>query len=286
MNLLSVLLNAMLTDNALAALSKRTGLSVRQLRVLIPIAVPLLLRFLTKNASSQSGANSLLGALKQHTSTKTLDQQFDQADVEDGSKIVRHILGDDTDRAIESLALETNLSTQQVEKALDGLAPALLSVLSAVVSQQLAQPAQQGAAVNLSDGLDLSEMLTLFAGAAASQQQQQQSQPGGGLLNLLLGGTAQPVQPVQQPTQPQGGSLLQALLGLGGGLQPAQPAQPVQPVQPVQQSGGSLMGSLLGTLLGAPGAQPAQQTVQPIQQQNVNSLNGNTLVNLLLSALR
>ena len=272
MNLLSVLLNAMLTDNALAALSKRTGLSVRQLRVLIPIAVPLLLRFLTNNASSQSGASSLLGALTQHTSTKTLDQQFDQVDVEDGAKIIRHILGDDTDRAIETLAAETQLSEQQVERGLDGLAPVLLSVLSAAVSQQQAQTVQQPA-VNLNDGLDLSEMLTLFAGAAA--QPQQQTQSSGGLLDLLLGGTAQPAQPVQQS----GGGLLEALLGMNSAPQQA---------QPVQQSGGSMMGSLLGALLGAPTAQPAQQVqqVQPIQQQSVNNVNGNTLVNLLLSALR
>jgi len=42
---------------------------------ILSYALPLIIRFLTKNASSQTGAQSLLGALTQHTSTETVSQQ-------------------------------------------------------------------------------------------------------------------------------------------------------------------------------------------------------------------
>ena len=67
MNLLSILCKSLLSDGALSALAKKTGLSVSKLAKLIPLALPLLLKALTSNASSESGALSLLDALTQHT---------------------------------------------------------------------------------------------------------------------------------------------------------------------------------------------------------------------------
>lgn len=179
MNLLNLLLKTMLTDASLSALAKKTGLSSKQLKKLIPLAIPLLLKFLTNNASSQSGAQSLLGALMQHTSTKAMDQQFDEADMEDGGKIVAHILGSKTDKAVQSLALESGMSTDDVSRALGGLAPALLSGLSAATGS--------AAKVDLSDGLDLSDLMAMFGGAQAQAQPQPQNN-GLGLLGSLLGG--------------------------------------------------------------------------------------------------
>ena len=83
MNLLSLLLSSLLTDSSVSALAKKTGLSATALKKLIPLAVPLLLKFLTSNASSESGALSLLGALSQHTNQKALSDQIDEADTED-----------------------------------------------------------------------------------------------------------------------------------------------------------------------------------------------------------
>ncbi len=66
MNLLNVLLKALLTDSAVTALAKKTGIGSAALKKLLPLAIPLLLKALTNNASSQSGVQSLLGALTQH----------------------------------------------------------------------------------------------------------------------------------------------------------------------------------------------------------------------------
>ena len=326
MNLLNVLLKVLLADAAIKALSGKTGLSSSSLKKLLPLAIPLLLRYMTNNASSQSGALSLLGALTQHSNFRSAEEMLAEADEEDGGKIVQHILGDDTSRAVEMLAEETNLSSGEVNRGLNGLAPVLLTVLASAMlsANNQSNSAQQGGA------LDLSNLLNVFGGSSVQQPVQQSS---GGLLGSLLGGNSAPAQngsllsallggsQLQQPVQQTSatGSLLNALLG--GGTTVAQ--------QPAQQAsvGGSLLNALLGggtTVAQQPvqqaskpkkPAKPAQQTVQPLQQtaqvssgsglldallgvssaaaptqqavqQSANNINGNNLLSLLLGAMQ
>lgn len=161
MNLLNVLLKALLSESALKALMKKTGLSPAKLKKLIPLALPLLLKYLTGNASNQAGALSLLGALGQHSSSKSLPAQIAEADETDGGKILGHILGSDSDAAIRDLSRKSGMSGSDVSKALSSLAPALLSSLSA------AKDSAQGK-VDLSDGLDLSDLAALLGGGKAA----------------------------------------------------------------------------------------------------------------------
>ncbi len=182
MNLLSLLLKSLLTDASVSALAKKTGLNAGSLKKLIPLAVPLLLKFLTSNASSESGALSLLGALSQHTNKETLSDQIDEADTEDGGKIIGHILGSQSEAVTGQLARQAGMSERDVSSALAGLAPALMSGLSAATNSISSAPK-----VDLSDGFDLSDLMGMFAGA--QQAQQVQAQPSGGLLSGLLGGS-------------------------------------------------------------------------------------------------
>ena len=84
MNLLSILLKTLLGKNTLSALAKKCGLTPAKLNKLIPLALPLLIKYLTSNASNQTGALSLLGALGQHNTAKALPEQIAEADPEDG----------------------------------------------------------------------------------------------------------------------------------------------------------------------------------------------------------
>ena len=185
MNLLSLLLSSLLTDSSVSALAKKTGLSAAALKKLIPLAVPLLLKFLTSNASSESGALSLLGALSQHTNQKTLSDQIDEADTEDGGKIIGHIFGNQSDVVTNRLAQQSGMSERDVNSALAGIAPVLMSGLSAANHTVSAAPK-----VDLSDGIDLSDLLGMFAGAQSVQQVPQSQSYGGGLLSGLLGGSS------------------------------------------------------------------------------------------------
>lgn len=206
MNLLSVLLKTLLADSAISALARKTGIGKRALKKLLPLAIPLLLKALTNNASSQSGVQSLLGALTQHTNRKTMAEQITEADQADGKKILGHIFGSGASSEISALASQTGLSAGAVSSALSGIAPALLSGLSAATAS-----AGHGK-VDLSDGLDLGDVMAMFGGA---------SQGGSGLLGGLLGGKPQAPSLGSllggQSSGPAAGGLLGSLLG--GGIQ-------------------------------------------------------------------
>ena len=197
MNLLSILLKSLLSKDTLSALAKKTGLNSKQLKKILPLAVPLLLKMLTKNASDKDGALSLLGALTQHTSKKTMAQQIEEADTDDGAKIIGHILGKESQSSLLSLSGQSGLSQQEVSSVLSGIAPALLSGLSAAT----ASAGSSAGKVDLSDGLDLSDVVAMLGGAKpepvsllgslfgkkpAKEEQKDAGLNGAALLQLLL----------------------------------------------------------------------------------------------------
>ena len=176
MNLLNLLMGSMTNDASLSALAGKTGIANQNLSKLIKAAIPVLLKFLTQNAGAAGGAQSLLTALAGHKDTRSMAQQIEGADSEDGGKILSHILGSEKESVINSLAKESELEASQVASALSNVTPALMSGLSAATSS--------AAKVNLSDGLDLSDLMGMFGGAASGGA----SSGAGGLLGGLLGG--------------------------------------------------------------------------------------------------
>ena len=204
MNLLGVILKALLADGALKALASKTGLNEKQLKKLLPLALPLLLKMLTRNASEKEGAVSLLSALTQHTSKKTMQQQIEEADKDDGEKIVGHIFGKEEQSNLLTLSDQSGLSQQQVSSALSSIAPALLSVLSAASSGAGAGK------VDLSDGLDLSDIVAMLGGGTAEPVS---SKPqSGGLLGALFGRKKKQEQLAEQDAALNGATLLSLLL--------------------------------------------------------------------------
>ncbi len=185
MNLLQLLLGALTTNDSVNAASKKTGVASGSISKLLMMAVPLLITYLTKNASKKEGATSLLSALTQHTSTQTVSQQISNADSTDGAKIIAHILGSDQKSVISSLAKQTGLSAKEVNSVLNAIAPSLLNSLSTATTAQAAKP--QTNKVDLSDGIDLSDIAGLLGGANVSNTN---SNPAAGLLGSLLGGSS------------------------------------------------------------------------------------------------
>ena len=185
MNLLSLLLKTLLADKSVSALAKKTGLSSAVLKKLIPLAVPLLLKFLTSNASSQSGALSLLGALGQHKGRKALSKQLVDADTEDGELILGHILGKKEDAVTKDLVAKSGMDEKQVLAILASIAPALLTGISAA-AKSAAKKKKQG--FDLSDGLDFTDIAALFGGIEETKPKGRKSKNDGtALLGALLG---------------------------------------------------------------------------------------------------
>ena len=230
MNLLALLLSTMTAPNSVNNLSKKSNISKELIYRFLPLAIPLLIRYMTKNASSAGGAQSLLGALAQHTNKRTIAEQIQDADEQDGGKIIRHILGDDSDKAVKELATRSGMNTAQVIKLLSLLAPAILSVLSASSgAQPQAQPAQ------VKPASDFSALASMFGAASPAQTQQTVTNAG------------------------PGSSLLGSLLGIGGGQPQAAPAQQLSEASPANP---------LAALFGAMPGLGTQQTA--VQENSIN----------------
>jgi hypothetical protein len=189
MSLLETLLTSMTSSSSLDSMSRRTGGSNDQMAALITAALPILLRAMTANASTQSGAASLNEALGQHTRTGSVAEQFATADMDDGAKILQHILGRNSSSVMNGLSSQSGLSNDQVGSALSALAPVLLSSLSAASNQAPVQ--RQRPAIDLSDGIDASDimgfmqMMSSAQGGAQRRPQNQASFDGSDLLGLL-----------------------------------------------------------------------------------------------------
>jgi hypothetical protein len=198
MNLLSLLLGSMTQSSSVDSLSGKTGISSAAVKQLLMLALPILLKSLTQNASSKEGAQSLLGALAQHKNDMPMADQLSNADAEDGGKIINHILGGNKEATIANLASQTGLSNDQVSSVLANSAPAILSSLSATTS---AGQAQQGAfdlGSAASSGLLGGILGNVSAPAAGGVggllgslfkgQDDDSDSDGSSLLGLLLGG--------------------------------------------------------------------------------------------------
>lgn len=182
MNLLQLLLGSLTSNDSVNSMSKKTGVSSKMTSKLLMMAIPLLISYMTKNASKKEGAQSLLGALTQHNSKETVANQVANADAVDGAKIIGHILGQDQNTVINNLAKESGASAAEVNTILSNIAPALLSSLSTATNSTAAK---QTSGVNLADGIDLSDVMGLLGGVKQSS-----SSAATSLLGSLLGGTS------------------------------------------------------------------------------------------------
>ena len=231
MNLLNMLMSSMNSQSSVNSLSQQTGVSSSALKKLLPILIPILLKYLTSNASSTSGAQSLLGALTQHTSKKSLAEQIDEVDQKDGAAIIKHILGDDKERVVVEASKKSGVKEADVEKSLSSIAPALLSSLSAATDSASQQTTQASGSP-----LDFSSLLGIFGGTEEEEPapaadtgilslfgnndpkpQQTKPQSSGGFFSLftnLFGGGVQQQQQQEDTSSFDGSSLLSTLLGM------------------------------------------------------------------------
>ena len=233
MNLLGLLLKGLSSAAALDAMAKKTGISGKQLKKFLPLVIPILLKAMTSNASSKPGAQSLLGALTQHTNKKPLADQISDADEQDGQAIIGHILGNSSGTVVNQLSDESGLNSTQINAIMSLIAPALLSSLSAAnnaaaqaQAQQQTEPAKPaakpkkpaakpkkpgadaevltlGGQSSGASGVSMADFLQMF-GAADEPEVQQQSSSS--LLQSLLG------KKEDEQQSSNGGALLNLLL--------------------------------------------------------------------------
>ncbi|MBR0373078.1 MAG: DUF937 domain-containing protein [Mogibacterium sp.] len=279
MDLLSILLKTMLQSSSVNSVAKKTGVKSDMVTKLLRIGLPLLILYLTKNAKSKDGASSLLSAIGQHKNDKKVEDQLAEADAVDGDKILGHIFGKDKDNVLSQIASQAGTSKKEANSVLSNITPVLLSLL---LSSTMSAKKKKKQGFDLSDGLDLTDVLALV-GSASGQQS------GGGiagdLLGTLLGGGQTQAKPQAKPQQQtvQATDILSTLLGAGQAQAKPQQQQTVQATD------------ILSTLLGAGQAQAQPQQPQAADilstllgsgQLSKKEVNGTELITSLLSMMK
>ena len=201
------ILQGQLSDDAIGQISQHIGAEPEQTAQAAQGVFATLLGGLANNASSEGGQSALGAALDRNHDGSVLDDVMgmvggllsgnaDQP-ATNGSGMIGHILGDNTEVAAQGISQQSGLNMGQVMKLLPILAPIVMNVLGKAKSQgglnmgDLAGILMGSVQNQQSQGGGMGDLLGSVLGSVlggGGQQQQQQQQPGLGGLGSILGG--------------------------------------------------------------------------------------------------
>ncbi len=130
-NLFDLISQKLNDEDTSSELAKSVGTTPDKVQKVTQLGLPTLLQGLTRNASTQEGAESLNRALDQHKDENVDDVKsyLSNADRSGGQKILSHIFPENEERVEKNLATQTGLKKNQVSGILSQIAPLLLAAL-------------------------------------------------------------------------------------------------------------------------------------------------------------
>ncbi len=137
MDILSIL-NTLQDNKAVNELTKSVGGNSDQVKKAVELGLPMLMQAMNNNAKTPQGAAALAKALDQHKEDPVDDVLgfLKGVDVNDGKKILGHVLQQKNASVQKNLAAQTGMSSNQIENLLSQLAPVLMGALGKEKSQK------------------------------------------------------------------------------------------------------------------------------------------------------
>lgn len=128
---LNSIAKTLLSSDSLKSISKTTKTSSNDVTSVLAAALPLLIQGAAKQSTGAKTSDSFAEALLSHAKDSTTDLSafMKKVDVEDGSKIISHLLGKKADTSANKIAEKTGVDTEKVIKILAVAAPLLMSLL-------------------------------------------------------------------------------------------------------------------------------------------------------------
>ena len=255
---LTSLMSALLSDQNISAVAGKAGVSEEEAASVLATALPVMLNGANGQASDAATTESFYQAVTDHAK-----KDPEKVDLEEGGKIVGHLLGTDAEKAENAIATRAGMSSANVGLILAAAAPLIMNMLgnstsssnsSSGTASLLSALLGGGMNSNASSSM-MTSALTSVLGNALGGNSSSNSLLGSVLSSALGGGT-------QASSQSSSASLLGSLLG--GGMGSSQ-----------QYSSGNAASSLLGSLLGGSS-----------NQQQQSGLNLGTVGGLLSSLLK
>ena len=122
-------LKDLLSSDVIASIAKSAGASKSDTTSVLATALPELVKSMASNASTKSGAKSLAKALDDHASDDSVSSLLKNIDLEDGAKILGHILGNKSDSLKSTVSKKSGVDSDKIVTILTVAAPLLLSAL-------------------------------------------------------------------------------------------------------------------------------------------------------------
>lgn len=118
-------------DDILAQLGQKVGAKPEQVQMVAKMGLPTIMEALNRNTNDATGAQSLLKALDGHSGSDLSDLSgfLGGIDMEDGAKVLSHILGNKTSTIESRMGQKSGLGQDQVASLLMQFAPLILSFL-------------------------------------------------------------------------------------------------------------------------------------------------------------
>ncbi|GGW63030.1 uncharacterized protein DUF937 [Winogradskyella epiphytica] len=162
------LLNSDLGKNIINGVAGSTGTDQNKTASVLTMALPVLMKAMERNASTEEGASGLMNAINSKHDGSILDNLgglfgggVDDNVKNDGAKILNHVLGSKKQGVEQVIGQKAGLDAGSVDNILKVAAPILMGVLGKQAKQN-----------NVSSQSDLNGLLGgLLGGSAASNEQ-------------------------------------------------------------------------------------------------------------------
>ncbi len=180
------LLGAMLSNNAVSGMGQATNTSNQDVTNVLSAALPSLLGGALQQSQNQQTAQGFTQALTDHAQVDTSDigSFMQNVDLDDGAKIIQHLLGGQTQQVEAQVAQQANVSPAKTNAILSAAAPLIMSMLgqallSNVTGQKKKSKKQVQSVQSTANSSDVSGLLGALLGGS--------SKPAGPSVNLADG---------------------------------------------------------------------------------------------------
>ncbi|MDD3921479.1 MAG: DUF937 domain-containing protein [Eubacteriales bacterium] len=205
---------ALLSSSSLKQLSAASGAESAQVKSLLTAALPQLIGSMQDNASTADGQQSLEKALLDHAKDDPSDVAafLQNADMEDGAKILEKIFGSGNSTVQSGLAKKSGLTKKQTSSILSSIAPLLLTLLGNNLTNNHSSSSSSGGLLSVltsalfggneeeeeeekDDGFGLDDVASILLGSMKDEGDNTSDLVGSLIGNLLAGKTSEAKKP-------------------------------------------------------------------------------------------
>ena len=164
---METIMKLMLQSGALEQVSGMLGVDGKSAESAIETVMPLLLQGMQGQMKNEDTKYGFLQALNDHSKqdTRDLRQAVKTADVDDGAKIVRHLLGAQEEEVAAKAKKRSGLDTKTILKIMAILAPILMSKMGQTAKAETAKSSSgdmMKVVGGLLDGVDAKDVVNIL----------------------------------------------------------------------------------------------------------------------------